>query len=643
MDQIREPSNNKRNEYEKQIIELQNKLKNEQEKNKKTQKCLDQYKSNEKEILDTKRKLEIALTNSKCENRKLEKIINQMEKDIKNEEIKENYRKILNENLKLKAELEIMNTNEKTSELENLNKKLNEQLFEERNKIMKLEKENENIKNQKIKQFENYKKNDYNEEYIGKKFEDFYDVVINIRSISSLLTPEGWPIKWNINRKEILKNIIGKNLLKIGVLGNGNMGKSFLLSRLFEEKIPSGYSIITEGLSIKHNYEKGFTILDSAGLQTPLLKEDKKIEQKENKNSNNIKKTQTFNEKDFKEYENLYKDKTQTENFIQNLILFLSDMILIVVGRITFNEQRLINKIKKEIELGNRDENKKKQIFIIHNLINFQTKKQVDEHVENILLKSASFKLIKIKDIIKSQEKKEETFYFVENESEFQAFHLIMAREGTEAGDYYNQYTYDFLKEKFNNFTLRKPLSIIEEVKNRFVDWSSDILEEKIEDYNIEILTDEKNEFEKSYIFKNKEGENKTLIPKACISDEFGFSIYRSNGYEPPYNYYIDDKYLILKLEIPGKVEIEDCCANLDTNEILVKGNKNEDGENIKLKNTRKFGKFNMYIHYSSQIKIADEDPIEDGEEEEKDKNGEDGIFLYKFKLVKRKKARPSK
>ena len=320
-------------------------------------------------------------------------------------------------------------------------------------------------------------------------------------------------------------------------------------------------------------------------------------------------------------------------------------MLLIVVGKITFNEQRLINKIKKEIELGNVDENKKKQIFIIHNLINFQTKKQVDDHIKNTLLKSASFKLTKTKDINKSQEKKEEIFYFVENESVFQTFHLTMVREGTEAGNYYNQYTYDFLKEKFNNFTLRKPLSIIEEVQNRFVDWSTDLLEEKIEQDNIEILKDEKNGFEKSYVFKTKEGENKKIVPKACISDELGFSIYRSNGYEPPYNYFTDEKYLILKLEIPGKVEIENCYANLDTNELIVTGNKTEDGENIKLKNTRKFGKFNLHIHYRAQIKLSEEDPIEDKKEEEKDakKKGEDGIFQFKFKLAKRRIQRPSK
>ena len=220
-----------------------------------------------------------------------------------------------------------------------------------------------------------------------------------------------------------------------------------------------------------------------------------------------------------------------------------------------------------------------------------------------------------------------------------------MAREGTEAGNYYNQYTYDFLKEKFNNFTLRKPLSIIEEVKNRFVDWSSDLLEEKIDQDNIEILKDEKNEFEKCYVFKNKEEANKSIIPKACISDELGFSIYRSNGYEPTYNFFTDDKYLILKLEIPGKVKLDDCYANLDSNDLIVIGNKLEEGENIKLKNTRKFGKFNLHIHYGKQIKIAEEEPIEDEEKEEKEaiKKGQDGIFIYKFKLAKRRNAKPNK
>ena len=131
---------------------------------------------------------------------------------------------------------------------------------------------------------------------------------------------------------------------------------------MFDIKIPSGYSVITEGLSLKYNEDESFVILDWAGFQSPLIKDEELILD-DNKNENEV----SENEKKRKKYENLYKDKTQTENFIQNLIIYESDMLLIVVGKLTFNEQRLINKIKKEIESGLNDYKKKNQfiLFII--------------------------------------------------------------------------------------------------------------------------------------------------------------------------------------------------------------------------------------------------------------------------------------
>ena len=271
-----------------------------------------------------------------------------------------------------------MNNVTNNLEIIEINKRLNIELEQEKNKNLDLIKKIEEIKKQKNISFENYKKNDYNEEYIGKQLEEFYDVVINIKSISSLSKPEGWPIKWNIKRKEIFEQLKNKELLRVGVLGNGNVGKSFLLSRLFNIIIPSGYNIITEGLSLKYNENENYTILDSAGLQTPLIKDDEIIlDEKEENNDNEI-------EQKRKKYENLYKNKTQTENFIQNLIIYTSDMLLIVVGKLTFNEQRLINKIKKVIEICPKDINKKsKPFYIIHNLSNFQTKKQVEDHIND--------------------------------------------------------------------------------------------------------------------------------------------------------------------------------------------------------------------------------------------------------------------
>ena len=240
------------------------------------------------------------------------------EKRIKDLEEKN---KILKDNLKaIKKELE-----EKNKNLEDTLSKTKQEL-EEKNKIM------ENNYNNVKTELDNYRTNDDNEKYIGQKLENFYDVIISIRSIRDLSNKdEGWPIKWNKNitsTKEFLNS--DKKLLKIGVLGNGNIGKSFLLSRLFNDDIPSGYSVITEGLSLKINQQQSYALLDSAGLQTPLLLKD-------SKNGNN----NPDNEEN--DYGNLYRDKTQTENFIQNLILSLSDMLIIVVGKLTFNEQRLIN------------------------------------------------------------------------------------------------------------------------------------------------------------------------------------------------------------------------------------------------------------------------------------------------------------
>ena len=66
-------------------------------------------------------------------------------------------------------------------------------------------------------------------------------------------------------------------------------------------------------MSLKYNENDKYIILDSAGLQTPLLSD----EHFKDKDEENIR----------KKYEDLYKDETQKENFSQNLIVYFSDII----------------------------------------------------------------------------------------------------------------------------------------------------------------------------------------------------------------------------------------------------------------------------------------------------------------------------
>ena len=682
---IFQPNYDKNNDKDTKIYQLESLIKDLKEKIQKLtneKEELNSYLSLNKEQKNKIKTLKNEITKKDKEikdltykNKKLQSNIKNLENQIEyvkksqKDGIVEKLLDLKTENEKLNNQLKERENNYKISllfgnEIKTFNYELNKQLKKERDDNLELKNKLEKLKIAREEKFENYKKNDYNEEYIGKQLENFYDIIINIKSIKALSNEnEGWPIKWNNKNFQTIKKFLesNKNLLKVGIVGNGNIGKSFLLSRIFNEKIPSGYSVITEGLSIKINQEHCYALLDSAGLQTPLLNNN----QNQNQNS----------EEEYKQYVDLYKDKTQTENFIQNLILYLSDMLLIVVGKITFNEQRLINKIKNELISFNNNSNnnsnnqnqrpKKQQIFIIHNLLNFQTISQVKEHIDNVLFKSASFKLKEELDInINNKENEDKRYFYTEIYNDINIYHLIMARESTEAGNYFNNYTYNFLNKKFNDFPQRTPLSILEEVKNKFVEWSKDLLEESVKADNIIIKKDENEGKEIKYIYdrsiKNENANNEKIVneikPKACISDELGLSIYRSSGYDPSYICYTEDKKgknnLVVKMELPGKIEINDSYANLDQNQIIITGNKinemdenekNNEKSNVKtkeLKNTRKFGKFKLIIPYGNEVKLADEEPLP---LDEKDEDNIVGIKTFKFQLAKRRVIRNKK
>ena len=85
------------------------------------------------------------------------------------------------------------------------------------------------------------------------------------------------------------------------------------------------------------------------------------------------------------------------------------------------------------------------------------------------------------------------------------------------------------------------------------------------------------NNVEKRIVYEAINNENiiPKIIPKACLSNEIGTIFYRSSGYEPPYYYYVEEKkYLVIVLEFPGIVEIEEVYADIDQNKVFIKGNK---------------------------------------------------------------------
>ena len=276
------------------------------------------------------------------------------------------------------------------------------------------EKENENIYGQNFAvQFQTEEKK-------------YYDIIIDIDSISKLFK-DSWDIIYTDEGDEKDKEKKEKYLV-IGVLGNKNIGKSYILQKISGNKLPLGYSESTKGISIL--YQNNTIFLDSEGFEDPLLeipgiyeleikdeKYKKKFEEDLKKlndeinqaNINNDEETleKKINEKNEKllskknlikpqdldiQIANFINDRNLTENFIQKFVLCNSDFLVCVIGQLNLSEQKFIDTIRSQLK------NKKiKKLFIIHNLTTFAEKKQVEDYIEENFIDGIIFDLEKLK------------------------------------------------------------------------------------------------------------------------------------------------------------------------------------------------------------------------------------------------------
>ena len=490
-------------------------------------------------------------------------------------------------------------------------------------------------------------------------FLSFYDVIIGIKSIKDIT--QGWEIKMNDNTIQKYNEYKNQKTIKIGVIGNSNKGKSFLLSKISKITLPSGTSIRTEGLSIKYPDLKLFKdrkiiLLDSAGLETPVLKkenednEDKEENEENNINNDNYQNNGKVEDSDFvketgelanKEeekgksnnlnkvndkkncfFEEKSREKLITELFLQKYIIKYSDILIIVVGILTYSEQKLLNRIKLEIQRAKLN----KTLFIIHNLITYTSVAQVDEYVKDFLLKSATFNLEEGHYISTKLGNTPGKYYYEKNTNP-KIYHLLFANEGSDAGKKFNSFTLDFLENNYQNVTDLKTFDVISTVKQRFEDISQEIIEKTEQ-------TSEKYVFDNSNQKLIKLKSPKNLILKKCLIDELGFSNLRANAFEPLYNCYAKNDKFIIRVEIPGNTDI-DSCIDRSGEITLIKlfGEKTKDKEPEKLTDniciTREFGKFNVEIPVKfDNCIISNEEP---------DIKKVNGVCIFEYKLDKKK------
>jgi len=478
-------------------------------------------------------------------------------------------------------------------------KKVNQNLQSKYSQLEKKEKE-KNLENKEL-EIQLKKKNEeledviknYIPENFGLKFQSDcktgeYDLTIDINSLKGLIK-KGWII--NYNKKDGKKKYLEKKEEKtivVGVIGNGNKGKTFILEKLSGYKIPKGFNVKTIGLSIRYGSspEHNIAILDSAGQETPLLKaeldsyveenidKNEIINEENQKNANSYNKKLDNNEKNKKginnnidqqkknddlndekdiEFEQYSRDKLITEYFIQKFIIYKSDVLILVVGNISLTEQKLLYLIKKEVKILDKN----KQIFVIHNLKEYSTEEQVNDYIENTLKKLCKTEIEEntlIKAINSNDKDIDDKFkdinkfyfnkYFIEKDENVS--HFIFINDFSEKANYYNIPTITHIQKEIEVIKKRNKFSIIEDVKQFLVDISEEIMEQnpKIEN----IITVEGEKYDKILLKNINE-----ITLKSYAVNEVGLA-FRNDNNEPKYSCYIDpeENKLYISIELPG-------------------------------------------------------------------------------------------
>lgn len=381
-----------------------------------------------------------------------------------------------------------------------------------------------------------------------------YDIIIDINSIR-FLKDKGWEIQYPKNNAlEMKKILLGTKKNIVSILGHSNRGKTYILQKLSNVNLKSGYQIHTRGISIRIPEDQNILILDTQGTNTPLLIDEREKDK-------DIRKEPDFLMK--LDYINLC--QIITNYLIQTFIIKEARTLICVVGMLTSSETIFLNKVKKNCR-------NIKQLIIIHNLIQCHSKREIEKYIEEILLKIIiiEFEEMIIPSFDENGKDKFNKFY-VEldkdgNNNQSDVLHFILGNDGSEEVKYYNDSTINFIQNKID-IEINEDINLIGKLREYINRISSLVLKKPIkvlEDDNLDVLRTD-NEIE----------------PKEIIADELDNITFIGNYYEPPYRYYEKDNQFIIAIDI---------CSPIKEGSLKVfhrSDKENHDLENFRIKGER--------------------------------------------------------
>ena len=494
------------------------------------------------------------------------------------------------------------------------------------------------------------------EEFCTEKQTEHYDMILDFNSFDQL-KKKGWIAYFTPEGNKKYKSSLNRKINVIGIIGDKNRGKSFLLGRIMEKQNyvpPNGFLVTTYGISCifpkldeKDNDYMPLIALDTAGKDNPLLQN-------------------AYNEKN-NDIQTISRDQKVTEIVLSDFIIQKSNILIAVVEQLTFKEQEMIKTLIERLKNKEIEEYEKRKLIVIHNLMNITTKKGIQDFINNILLKSLTFDL-------EPQKLEENKFFYIQtnhgedntkkDKDKLQIYHFIIGNDLDNT-----------IKEEYNDPALRyirdlitvntpKSFDIIKEFVNFIIKNSQKYLYGEgfsgFEDKDLIIGKEEK-----SKVFANKEKtekKDKIIIPILLKDKNINFEPrkYKYDGenytflstIEPRYSAKViknskepEKYYLEIVFEMFGKVKKEIYTFVDDDEEngniiITIKGEteeiNKESKEEVKLsKNELKYSKFDFQVKIKkiNEIKGKKMDIIFESEKPLINREEKLGIYQLLFPL----------
>ena len=263
-----------------------------------------------------------------------------------------------------------------------------------------------------------------------------------------------------------------ENCVIVGVAGNKNRGKSFLLGKITDYKVYGGYLDTTEGISInfpnfcKEKKKKLNVItLDTAGRENPILNSEYSDDKKK------ISETEFLNE-----IRLLSRDQLICEDTLSGFIMENCSVLIIVLEQLSYVEQIVLNSIINKM----KNYHNVNKLIVVHNLKNIQTINEINNFVDDILLKSLTFSLSKASYDKFKKNVNQNNYYYQQRHTQLDIFHLIIGDEyNKEIKNYFNKPAFKFIREEIR-IANQKQFFLLEDFRKYIIINSKEYLEKKV-------------------------------------------------------------------------------------------------------------------------------------------------------------------